>query len=63
MKTFDGVNVKKGSTVWVFGSTGIQKTKVLEPVTSYEFFGPIPVSQSFSSREAAEKHYNKKAGK
>ena len=52
--THDGVEVDEGDTVWVFGSLGdIHKVSVLPAVTTYELFGPIPVAQSFSTKEAA----------
>ena len=53
MLTKDGFNVNIGDKVWVFGSTGVHEATVLQPVTSYEYFGPIPVSESYSSKEAA----------
>lgn len=56
MKTYDGVNVKVGSVVFVIGSTGVKSAKVLPPVTSYEYFGPVPVSDSFSTKKAAEEY-------
>ena len=58
-RTADGVEVKEGDKVWVLGSTGIHKTKVIEPVTNYELFGPIPVRESFSTKKAAKKARNK----
>ena len=55
--TVDGVEVKEGDTVWVQGSTAIEDTTVqtLKPVTTYSLFGKIPVDESFSTKEAAEK--------
>lgn len=55
-KTKDGKLVKAGDKVWVCGSVGVHETTVLSPspVTDYNFFGPIPVSESFSSKEAAK---------
>ena len=55
IKTFDGIEVKEGDTVYVLGSTGIHPTKVLPPVTSYVYFGNIEVKNSFSTQLAAEK--------
>lgn len=55
-KTFDNKEVAEGDNVWVIGSCGIHEAKVLPPVTSYELFGPIPVSRSFSTKESAEKY-------
>lgn len=57
MKTFDGKEVKKGDIVFVIGSCGVHEARVLEPVTSYELFGNIPVRNSFSTKEEAYKIY------
>lgn len=57
MKTFDGEEVKEGDTVFVIGSCGVHEAKVLEPVTNYELFGNIPVRNSFSTKEEADKVY------
>jgi hypothetical protein len=56
-KTKDGIPVSAGDTVWVQGSTSVESATVkeLKQVTSYELFGPIPVDESFSTRESAEK--------
>ena len=55
MKTKDNKVVSAGDEVYVIGSTGgIHATRVLPPVTSYELFGPVPVSMSFSTKKAAE---------
>lgn len=54
--TADGELVQAGDQVWVFSSTGAPKpTTVRKPevVTNYELFGKIPVSESFSSEQAA----------
>lgn len=54
--TADGELVQAGDQVWVFSSTGkIESTKVQKPevVTDYYLFGDIPVSNSFSSEQAA----------
>lgn len=57
MKTYDKKKVKEGDKVFVISSTGkVESAMVLEPVTSYELFGPVPVSSSFSSIEAAEEY-------
>lgn len=55
IRTADGVAVAPGDRVWVNGSTGVQQTTVqpLVAVTGYEYFGPVPVSQSFSTEAAA----------
>ena len=55
--TLDGKVVEAGDTVYVAGTCGVHATKVmpLEWVTNYEFFGKVPVSYSFSTKEAAEK--------
>ena len=64
MKTYDNVEVQEADTVWVIGSTGVHSTTVLPPVTSYQYFGNIPVSMSFSSRIRAEEYLsNKRNGK
>lgn len=54
-KTADGKVVAPGEKVWVRGSCGVHETSVAVPVTNYEFFGPIPVCQSYTTRTAAEK--------
>lgn len=54
MKTYDNKEVAEGDEVWVISSVGIHKAKVLPPVTSYEYFGPVPVSDSFSTKKAAK---------
>lgn len=54
--TCDHKLVKAGDPVWVVSSTGSpQQTTVqeLRHITSYELFGPVPVSSSFSSKQAA----------
>lgn len=58
-KTFDNKDVEEGDKVWVIGSCGIHEATVLPPVTNYELFGPIPVSRSFSTKEAAAKYKEK----
>lgn len=62
--TADGEIVQANATVYVFSSTGvIKRTRVLEPkvVTDYYLFGNVPVTNSFSSEEAALNYrkYNK----
>lgn len=54
-KTKDGVAVKPGDKVWVLGSCLIEQTTVkkFEPITTYIYFDNIPVSQSYSTYEAA----------
>lgn len=51
-KTADGKRVQPGDKVWVKGSIGVHETTVSEPVTTYELFGPIPVSRSYSAKKA-----------
>lgn len=58
MKTYDEKEVEVGDKVFVIGSTGVHETTVLPPVTSYVYFNNIEVKNSFSTREAAEKHLN-----
>lgn len=55
MATKDNKKVKAGDTVWVFGSVGLHKTKVLPTVqqTSYYLFGNIPVTEAYSTKKAA----------
>lgn len=55
MKTHDGIEVKEGDKVYVIGSTGVKEATVQPPVTDYYLFGPIKVTNSFSTRLAAEK--------
>lgn len=55
--TADGVLVKPQDPVWVISSTGKPKLTTVQPtqaVTSYYLFDNIPVSHSFSTKEAAE---------
>lgn len=55
--TCDGVLVQPGTKVYVFSSTNsIQSTtvQVTEALTDYYLFGNIPVSHSFSTRQAAK---------
>jgi len=55
--TCDGYFVEPGDQVWVFSSTGkptattVRKT---EAVTDYYLFGNVPVTHSFSYKQAAE---------
>lgn len=54
--TADGVLVQPGTKVYVFSSTGcVQSTTVqaTEAVTDYYLFDQIPVSHSFSTKQAA----------
>jgi hypothetical protein len=51
--TKDGKPVEVGDKVWVRGSVGVHESTVLAPVTNYNLFGPIPVAEAFSSKEAA----------
>lgn len=55
--TADGELVQAGDTVYVLSSTGkIESTRVQKPavVTEYYLFGAIPVTSSFSSKQAAQ---------
>jgi hypothetical protein len=58
--TYDGVGVNHGDQVWVLGSlrTPVTTTvKVLQAYTNYIFHNNLtPVSQSFSTREAAQNY-------
>ena len=54
--TADGELVQAGDTVWVFSSTRVPKpatVQELKALTDYTLFGKIPVSESFSSEQAA----------
>lgn len=62
-ETADGVAVTPGHQVWVFGSIGLTATTVAKPVTNYLLWSsPIPVSKSYSSKEAALAAQAKRAG-
>lgn len=55
--TADGELVSPGDPVWVLSSIGnVEPTTVKDsrPVTTYYLYDNIPVSSSFSTREAAE---------
>ena len=57
--TADGELVQAGDTVWVFSSTRVPKpttVQELKALTNYELFGKIPVSESFSSEQAAHNY-------
>lgn len=57
--TADGEIVQAGDTVWVLSSTRVPKPTTVrerEVVTNYELFGKIPVSESFSSEQAAHNY-------
>jgi hypothetical protein len=57
--TADGEIVQAGDTVYVFSSTGAVKPTTVrerEVVTNYELFGKIPVSESFSTEQAAHNY-------
>ena len=61
--TQDGKEVQTGDTVWVFGSIGdlhATKVKPTVQVTDYYLFGNIPVSDSFSTKKAAQDWKNSK---
>lgn len=59
MKTKDNKSVNIGDEVFVIGSLGVHKATVLEPVTNYVLFNNIPVSNSFSTEQAANEFRNK----
>jgi hypothetical protein len=57
--TADGEIVQAGDTVWVFSSTRVPKpatVQELRALTNYELFGKIPVSESFSTEQAARNY-------
>ena len=57
--TADGELVQEGDTVWVFSSTRTPTATTvqeLKALTNYELFGKIPVSESFSSEQAARNY-------
>ena len=51
--TADDVIVKPGDTIWVNGSTSISDAHVRSACTTYDYFGPITVDHSYSTKEAA----------
>jgi hypothetical protein len=54
--TADGELVQAGDQVWVFSSTRVPKpttVQELKALTNYTLFGNIPVSESFSTEQAA----------
>lgn len=54
--TADGVLVTAGTEVWIFDGVGAAKSTTVretQALTNYTLFGNIPVSHSWSSREAA----------
>lgn len=56
--TADGFFVEPGNRVWVLNGVGTPtQTTVLKTVatTSYQLFGPVPVSESFLDREQLER--------
>jgi hypothetical protein len=49
--------VSPGDQVWVLaGVEDVVETTVLEPVTAYEHYRPVPVAHSFSTEQAARTH-------
>lgn len=57
--TADGVLVKAGDPVWVISSTGKPEPTTVQPtqaVTSYFLFGDIPVTHSFSTKDAVRRY-------
>jgi hypothetical protein len=57
--TADGVLVDTGDPVWVLSSlrTPMPTTvRKLQAYTTYTLFGPVPVCESWSTREAAENY-------
>lgn len=62
-ETADGVAVTPGQQVWVFGTCGLTAAEVDKPVTNYLLWSsPIPVSKSYSSKEAALAAQAKRVG-
>ena len=58
--TADGVPVKENDKVWVISGLGIPEQTHVQPfvaTTSYHLFGRVPVMESFSTKEAAERYY------
>jgi len=53
--TKDGVRIQPNDDVYVFNSMGnvISASAQETGITNYELFGPVPISESYSSREAA----------
>jgi hypothetical protein len=57
--TADGVLAKPGDPVWVISSTGkpeLTAVKPTEAVTGYYLFGDIPVTHSFSTKDAVRRY-------
>lgn len=57
--TSDGVLVKPQDKVWVISSTGKPEPTTVQPtqaVTGYYLFGQIPVSHSFSTKQALRQY-------
>lgn len=57
--TADGVLVKPEDPVWVISSTGKPELTTVQPtqaVTSYYLFGDIPVTHSFSTKDAVRRY-------
>jgi hypothetical protein len=63
--TDDGVLVKAGDQVWVLSSLGTPMpttVRKLQAYTTYTLFGPVPVTHSWSTREAANKYVKENYG-
>jgi hypothetical protein len=63
--TADGVLVEAGDPVWVLSSlrTPMPTTvRKLQAYTTYTLFGPVPVCESWSTREAADKYVKENYG-
>lgn len=57
--TADGVLAKPGDPVWVISSTGKPEPTTVKPteaVTGYYLFGAIPVTHSFSTKDAVRRY-------
>jgi hypothetical protein len=57
--TADGVLVEAGDPVWVLSSLRVPMpttVRKLQAYTTYTLFGPVPVCESWSTREAAENY-------
>ena len=57
--TVDGVLVEAGDPVWVLSSLRVPMpttVRKLQAYTTYTLFGPVPVCESWSTREAAENY-------
>jgi hypothetical protein len=63
--TADSVLVKPGDQVWVLSSLRVPMpttVRKLQAYTTYTLFGPVPVCESWSTREAANKYLKENYG-